>query len=264
MVVTMSSVTARIAEVKQPRGGYIKPSQFVTQKLENNMKLNENENIHGIIIGLTVDYLTRYMMGSDPFDAFNIPLLGAKIAENIFQKKKAIAKAILLLSNINGLTDYSIINACKLTTYDVWLRNPIGAISSKTADEINPDESTIQNIRVLVQRCLYFWNIYGPIIKEGFTFGPNGYTKVVDSGDGDYLTADTLWDFKVSKSRPTSKHTLQLLMYWIMGLHSGQAEFTNINKLGFFNPRLNEVYLLNTKDIPTEIIEIVEKDIICY
>ena len=104
----------------------------------------------------------------------------------------------------------------------------------------------------------------GPIVKDGFTFEPNGYTEIVNSGDGDYLTADTIWDFKVSKSKPTNKHTLQLLMYWIMGQHSGQAIFKNIQKLGIFNPRLNEVYLINTNAISKDIISEVESDIICY
>ena len=35
-----------------------------------------------------------------------------------------------------------------------------------------------------------------------------GYTYDVDRGDGDYLTEDTLWDYKVSKNKLTSKTTL--------------------------------------------------------
>ena len=72
--------------------------------------------------------------------------------------------------------------------------------------------------------------------KDGFTF-EGGYTDIVSSGDGDYLTEDTLWDFKVSKEEPKSKYTLQLLMYYIMGCHSIHPEFQKIEKLGIFNPR---------------------------
>lgn len=78
------------------------------------------------------------------------------------------------------------------------------------------------------------------------------------------MTTDTLWDFKVSKSAPTSKHTLQLLMYWFMGQHSGQEVFKNISKLGIFNPRLNKVYIYDTTNISKDIIDIVEKEVICY
>ena len=97
--------------------------------------------------------------------------------------------------------------------------------------------------------------------KKG-SFG--GYTPVVSSGDGDFLTKDTLWDFKVIKSNPQSKDTLQILMYWIMGQHSGQECFKTIDKIGFFNPRSNIIYTRNIKTIPDEIIKIVENDVICY
>lgn len=104
------------------------------------------------------------------------------------------------------------------------------AIRAKKADEINLNVDTVNNIKIMVERSVSFWNKYGPIVKDGYTFEPNGYTNTVDSGDGDYLTTDTLWDFKVTKSKPTNKHTLQLLMYWIMGQHSGQEIYKSIQK----------------------------------
>lgn len=41
-------------------------------------------------------------------------------------------------------------------TYDVWFRNPMGAIMAKGADDINPDAETIQNIKIMVQRSVEF------------------------------------------------------------------------------------------------------------
>ncbi len=260
----MSSVTKRISEIKQPRGGYIKPSKFDIFKIEDAHVLNEVENIHASIVGMAVDYLTRYAMGTEPSEVFEVSCMGAKIAEEVFKQKNAVKNADALLLGIKKLDEKAIINVCKLATYDVWLRNPMAAMMAKRAEEINPDRATIENIRILVDRSIKFWGSYGPIVKSGFTFEPNGYTEMVDSGDGDYLTADTIWDFKVSKSKPTNKHTLQLLMYWIMGQHSGQKVFKNIQKLGIFNPRLNEVYLFNVNQITTEIISEIERDVICY
>ena len=265
----MSSVAGRIAEIRQPRGGYIKPSQFSEMVYEDGEVLEE-ENVHASIIGMTVDYLTRYVMGTSKKDAFEIPirgyfframLLGKSVIKNDQKKKIDISS---LLNGINGLDDTSIISACKAVTYDVWLRKPSDAILVKGAEETNPDSNTIHNIRVMVKRSVSFWEKNGPIIASGFTFEDNGYSETVDSGDGDYLTPDTLWDFKVSKSKPKSKHTLQVLMYWIMGLHSGKPEFKNVKKLGFYNPRLNTVYLLDTNSIPNEVIKTVEQEVICY
>ncbi len=260
----MSSVTQRINQVTQPRGGFISPSKFSLQKLDDGQSLNDEENIHATLIGLAVDYLTRFAMGGSAQEAFDISCEGARFAEEFFSQNGKVRDAQMLLSNIVSLDDNSIFHACKLVSYDVWVRNPMSAMMAKGPGEINPDKSTIQNIRTMVERSVAFWNDYGPIIKDGFTFEYNGYTKVVDTGDGDFLTKDTLWDFKVSKAKPTSKNTLQLLMYWIMGQHSGQEIYKGINKLGIFNPRRNEVYLLNVETIPKDIIATVERDVICY
>lgn len=278
----MSSVTGRINSIKQPRGGYIKPSQFEVVVLKDNSILNEEENINASIVGTAVDYLTRLVIGTDKDKAFEISLQGAARAED-FGEENAYNIAINLLKDINGVDETSVINACKLVRFDVWRRNPAAALLSKDSPATIPNKSTVRNIQVLVKRSISFFDKYGPIIKDGFTFEPishnkkayekmlktgkgsyGGYTATVNSGDGDFLTADTLWDFKVSKSKPTNKHTLQLLMYWIMGQHSGQEIYKNITKLGIFNPRLNTVYLLYMKSISDEIIQTVEKEIICY
>jgi hypothetical protein len=78
-----------------------------------------------------------------------------------------------------------------------------------------PNE-TYENIITMVKRSLNFFKKFGPVTKYGFTMR-GGYTDTVSTGDGDFLTEDTLWDFKVSKKGPTSAYTLQVLMYFLMG-----------------------------------------------
>lgn len=208
--------------------------------------------------------LLEWLMGTPITEAFSISLKGAMIAAIFLRNPDIMKIALDMLSNIRGLDKKSIVNACKMTTFDVWLRNISIAPMAKTADETNPDNHTIQNIQTMVNRSIVFWEKHGPIVKVRFTFEKDGYTKTVDSGDGDFLTADTIWDFKVSKMKPTSKETLQLLMYWIMGQHSGKKEFKNITNLGIFNPRLNNIYTLPISKVKPDIIEIVETEIICY
>lgn len=165
----MSSVTARINEIKQPRGGYIKPSAFIATSFDDGNELFEQENVHASVIGMSVDYLTRFMSGANLQDSFKISLLGAKFAE-VFGNKTALKTAEKLLKGIKGLDSNSIINACKLVTFDVWYRNPMGAMMAKGYSETNPDENTINNIRIMVGRSLSFWDKYGPITVDGFTF----------------------------------------------------------------------------------------------
>lgn len=259
----MYSVTSRIESIKQPRGGYINLSDFEQEVFVDNEELSENENIHASTIGLVVDYLTRFIMGTDKNTAFAISLLGAEKAEKL--GNKGSIKAINnYLNNIDGLDDVSIINACRAVSYDVWFRNPINAFNSKKGEDINPDKETINNIRILINRSVSFWNEHGPITSDGFTFEGGGYTNIISSGDGDFLTNDTLWDFKVSKNKPTPAHTLQILIYYIMGIHSGKSEFKNIDNIGIFNPRLNIAYTLSVNSISEDIIHTIEKDVIGY
>lgn len=250
----MYSVTGRIAKIKQPYGGYIKRTDFDVIQLYDHHVLHEVENLHPALVGLIVDYMTRFIMGTPVEEAFKISCIGAHIA-------KEDEKARELSKSITGLNKESVSAACKLAGYDVCFR--AGMSGYKPVSEINPDNNTLENIIVMVNRGVDFWHIYGPVVLDGFTF-EGGYSPIVSTGDGDYLTKDTLWDFKVSKNEPNSRHTLQLLMYYIMGKHSIHKEFGSIEYLGLFNPRKNRVYRYPVKAIPNDTISIVSHDVIGY
>lgn len=251
----MVSVMARVKQVKQPRGGYINPKEFNIFELSDGIDLHPKENLSPILMGIVVDYLTRFTLGTSLEDAFKTSRQGAF---NI----KELEYASELLSEIRGLDDNSIKNACKIVGYDVIYRAGIAAYTTPV-QTIQPDLNTISNVRIMVERSVAFNEKYGPIIKDGFTF-EGGYNQIITSGDGDFLTETTLWDFKVSKVGPTNKHTLQLLVYYLMGLRSIHPEFKNIKELGVFNPRLNTVYLLDINDISSEIISEVSSEVIGY
>lgn len=249
------SVTQRIKQVKQPRGGYVNPKIMEVIQCGDGIKaLHSEENIRANLIGLAVDYLTRFMSGTPLEEAFKISFMGALI---IGEQKKAEE----FMNDVKGLDDASIINAMKLVGFDICFR--AGFMGYRPVDEIQPDAMTIDNVRVMVKRSLDFLDYYGPIVLDGFTF-EGGYTEIVSSGDGDFTTSDTLWDFKVSKDKPKKEYTLQLLMYWIMGLHSIHPEFKNIKFLGIYNPRLNCVYRLNVTQISSEVIAEVSARVIGY
>ena len=277
----METVTSLVKEFKQPRGGFLNPKTFVEIQREDDKELKE-ENISPASIGLCVDYLTRYLITHDKEASFEASLLGAKNADRFI--KNSFDRANKLLESINTLDSKSIISACKLVSFDTWYRNPQGALSyASNIDLISPDENTIQNVKIMVERSLSFLKEYGPVKKFNFDFLPEGgdleelklntilckenyggYTPTVCQGEGDFLTQDTLFDFKVSKHKLDSKQTLQLLLYWIMGKHSGQEIYNNIQRLGVYNPRLNVVYLTHIKLISEELIHYLEKEVIRY
>lgn len=250
----MYSVTRRIKNVKQPYGGYLRPRDFHKHQLINEEELLEYEDGNPSLIGLTVDYLTRYSLTKNVHEVFKIAALGAK-------KVGEIDTCIDLLDKVNGLDKTSIENAYKLSAFDSVFR--AGPATYKPINSISIDENTIKNIGIMVNRSLSFIKQYGPIVKSGFTF-EGGYTSIVSSGDGDFLTNDTLWEFKVISSSPKKEHTLQLIMYYLMGKKSIHKEFDNISKIGIYNPRFNIAYTYEISNMPKETLEIISSEVIGY
>lgn len=250
----MASVTQRIKEVKQPYGGYLPIKNFEKTQLEDDLILEEDENIHTSLVGLCVDYLSRYKLGETLEESFKISLLGA----DIINKQQT---AYFLLSKIRGLDDVSIECALKLTGFDVCFRSGVGGY--KDVMEIQPNKVTINNIRKMVARTVAFFESNGPVISTNLTF-EGGYSKVVNAGDGDFLTKDTIWDLKVIKGNSTSKHTLQILMYYIMGLKSVHKEYQDIKYLGMYNPRRNMVYRYDVSKLSKDVFDEVADYVIGY
>ena len=195
------------------------------------------------------------MLNNDKVSAFENSIRSA-----FFGGKGKRAKD--LLCSIKGLDDTSIEAAIKLVG--------MGSSSLRTKDSktgskrrIVPNKKTIENVRIMVNRSLEFFRLYGPVIKYGYTF-EGGYTDLISGGSGDFMTKDTLWDFKVSASEPISRHTFQLLIYYIMGLHSIHPEYKSIQQIGIFNPRLNKVYTYPVNQISSETILKIEQEVIGY
>lgn len=260
----MYTVTERAKKFKQPYGGFIPVKSLNKLKIDDGCTLNEEENIHPSIVGLAVDYLTRFMISNDAESVFSISMKGACILDaykrTIFIKYKNKAKK--LIKKITSIdNDETIIAACKLSGFDICYRASVTGY--KPIEKINPDKNTVENIRIMVKRSLKFLKDYGPVVKSEFTF-EGGYTYIISSGDGDYLTEDGLWDFKVSKGNFTSKQTLQILIYYLMGLKSIHEEFWNVKKIGLFNPRKNLIAYIEIKDISDEVLTEVCKEVIGY
>lgn len=256
------SVTKRASLVDQPYGGFLSAKQFSKTSLgEGERALNPTENIHGSLIGIAVDYMTRVMLGTSVSDAFRVSLTGAKRLSEEMPESNAFKRAKIIAAAIKGLDDASLICAIKLAGFDVCSRSDPSAY--KPIELINPDCATLENVRTMIRRSIYFLDVYGPKVLDGFTF-EGGYTLTVITGDGDFTTADTLWDFKVTKQSITKSQTLQLLMYWRMGVHSIHPEFQSITQLGFYNPRKNIVSRIKTSDISAETIDIVDHVVIGY
>lgn len=237
---TMYSVTKRINLVSQPKGGYLPVRLFDELQFWDEQELLDVTSGVKAIQGMAVDYLTRYSLGQPKEVAFEISLLGA-------QAVSEAKEAHELLQNIVGLDSQSIFCACKLVGYDVAIRKSASFFTHIDSEAISKE--LIHNIYVMVNRSVSFFRRFGPVVKCGFTM-KGGYNDIISCGDGDYITHDTLLDFKTSENVLTTKQTLQIAVYYVMGTHSIHKEFQNVRKLGVYNPLLNKAYFVDVASIP--------------
>ena len=223
MSTTSCFISDRIKQVQQPEGGYIPLKMLKVEPVDEDVDtLNPEENVSPYLINSAVNYMARFMMGGMPAKyIFGHPI---SVARRIGGDTLALKAYDLAKTGIKGLDDESIINAVKLSEFDACFF--AGAESYQPIEEINPDEATIQNVRTMVERSLHFRDAYA----------------------SKWPMPETLWDLKVSKSRPTEAQTLQLLIDWLEGFW-----FRNVEYLGIYNPRLNEVYRIRIDNIPRSV-----------
>jgi len=282
-------LSRRVRAAKQPHGGYLNPRAMDVRYLTGDAPSlldHKAECIHPSLVGIAVDYLTRYALAPLNNDvgwyraerAFSISRNGA---EMVGQKDYADGLCEFLNEELERVgqrpedssVDYwlpclwdhetgevhenmrvtvpgteAIYAAVKLASFDVAFRAGVDQYNPEA--RTTPDARTVEHIAIMVGRALNFFREYGPVTGSGFWAGDS---------DGDFLTADTIWDFKVSVNPPTKEHTLQLLALWIMG----KRQFEKINYLGIFNPRMDAVYRFPIASIPAEVIaEISASDIV--
>lgn len=264
---TDCSITKRVTKFPQPRGGYLNPKDFEVEQIDDALVLYKQENLHPSLVGLAVNYLTRVMTGTPTQQAFAVSLEGATIFDktypdtSLFKTKSAVKYAKKMMSEIKTLDRQTIINACKLAGYDVCARASINGY--KPIETINPNDETIRNIELMVKRAKEHLRMNGHIVDAAFDF-TGGYTSIISSGTGDFLTHDTLWTIKVSKNEPNSRHTLELLVEYIMGTQANYQKFSTVRQLGIYNPRLNKSYTIKLANIPDETFKTVGMDVIGY
>lgn len=263
----MFSVTQRIKNIKgtpdaQPRGGFLPPKQLKTEEYRDGYELKtEYEQVHASLVGLVVDYLTRFIFTKDAQDAFAISLLGAELIGERGYAIKLVTGIEKEWKKKQTITDKIITNALQLSAYDVVYRSsPLGY---RPARVIVADPFTMTDIYMMLDRTLRFLKTQKPLVAFGFSFSGKD-AKYIRIGDGDVLTQDAIIDFKVSVKPPTSDHTLQLLIYYLMGLHEYPEVFENVTKIAIFNPRLNTSYTYDLSQIEQWVINEINTNIIGY
>lgn len=256
----MASVTQITKNAKQPRGGYLPLDRFDEEEYEDDLPFSGDYSISPGTLGTTVDYLSRAMMGASVEKAFHIALIGAKtIGKKEIEDASALASSLQEAIYGGDVTDDTIVDAVRLARYDAAYR--AGAKAHNPDEGAVVDVSTISDIRTLVSRTIRFFRDNGPVVDSELTFG-GGYFGDVDTGNADYLTSDTLWDLKTSKYKPRPADTLQLATYYLLALKSPKEEYRGIDRIGFFNPRLNKSWTMDVMDIDEHVLDDIQTGVL--
>lgn len=259
------SVVARVSGIErkgipgypQPTGGLLDPATAARRFHPDLLPPFERrqENVSPALVGLAVDYLTRLSQGAPPEKAFEVSLRGASIVG-------VPERAEELLGQVAAGGPTAVAPALRLASYDRAYRSGLATFIGECQE---PNAAVVGNVCAMVSYMKRFFDVYGPVVVDGPTFEGGGYTDCVCTGDADYLCRDALWDMKVSSYPPTAEHTLQLLVYWRMGLHSAAADLWGpVRYVGVANPRTATTYRWDLARVAPEVVSEVDREVIGY
>lgn len=255
---------AHIKGIRQPQGGYLPIELFHSKELDDGgIEVLGPENISPGIVGLAVDYLTRFQFTNNAEMSFPVARKGMEKLLELYEidERKYFDE---LMNKIEGVDDTSIVAACRLAGFDSVFR----AGRYSPVREILPDKTTISNIKRMVKRCEIFVHDKS-ILDDDIVWGPTfqgGYTDTVSYGDADFCTAFFMCDIKTSEKPPGKNDTLQVLMYLLLARHAANDfnGFRYLSILALFNARTNIEYSLDLFEVDEKIQHEVEYDIIGY
>ena len=259
MIMNISNAALISAEYSK----ILKTLEWEESCFEDENHLNNEERVDSGIVGSAVDYLSRMMITGDKSKAFEISFLFKKY-HRVFVNNpdhELCKHADKLLEQITGLDDLSIIRACQLVCYDLIIRAGVSAFKAgfEHCMSLPPEDykSTVENIRVMVQRCIEYFKGCAPVTETGFCVK---YGNLY--GDGDVVTVRELCDLKTSKRKTSLKDKRQVLLYWYAGLHTEGLDFSKIDTLSIFNPRLNMAWKLKVSQLPEDLLD--DLDMFCW
>ena len=237
------TITALTNNVKQPRGGYLPVKLFKETHYESENELFPDENGSKSLIGTTVDNMTRILLGVKPDKVFEPASFGMLASKDL---------NFDLIYDVIGLDDDSIFKAYQLSFYEQIYRS--GFKPTMDFELELPDNHTVENIREMVNRSLLYFKQQNKVTKVGETLSIKCHVGNIH-GDYDYLTEDSLVDMKVLTKKISNKHTLQIILYWIVGMKSKKKLFSNVKYLKLYNPRLNVEYSFDLDGLTPDILK---------
>lgn len=250
------NVTSRIASIVPPAGGYV-PLSLLSETVTDDHVLTVPGTLRADVVGQCVQYYATLLYTGDESKATEISRMGIMMMTDE-QREEYLDLCHRLSVEDDERRRIGIMYA--ISSYDELFRagrftkGPVGP-------DISDDEA---DILLEVSKRVVALMARHPVVSIEVTF-PGGYTDTIVSGDADILCSDCLWDVKVSKYPPTRDNLLQVLVYYLMGMHSNECHrYEGIGRIGIYNPLLGREYTVELSDIPDDVRDEVERKVIGY
>lgn len=231
-----SFVRGRAAQASQPRGGLLPLIFFDQSQLGGAALTRRTESGHAGTIGSAVELIARWDLVGDP-------RADAELSVAALEAIRGVRRGEHTESAIGRMAAYQ-------RTWE-WNDDEVDELEWEEGDG---DETLmhITEMRARVSRC---FERLGRPVRPG-TWPVHSERFHLD-GHIDFVTADTIWDLKVSDTVPDRVDVLQLLLYWV-AFRDDPENGLEIAHLGIYNPRLDTVWRIAVTEIPMDVVGSVE------
>ena len=250
------TVTSRIASIVPPKGGYV-PISLMRETVTDEPMLTVPPTLRTDVVGQCVQYYATLLYTGDTSKATEVSRMGImRMTEE--QREDYLDLCHRLKTEDDERRRIGIMYA--ISSYDELFRSgrftkgPVGP-------DIGGDEADV--LLEASKRVVAFMARH-PVTGIEVTF-PGAYTDCICAGDADILCEDCLWDVKVSKYLPTRDNLLQVLVYYLMGMHSNErSKYEDVERIGIYNPLLGREDTVELSDISEDVKEEVRRKVIGY
>lgn len=226
-------VRGRAVQAFQPRGGLLPLTSFDRYEFGGSILTRATETGPPGTIASAVELLIRWDLLSDP-RAKSKPSTASLEAIRAIRRGEHTATGP--------------------GTVAATMRSRVDDVFDEIEWEDEEDETFTHITEMRARACRWFGKFGRPIQPDAWIVQSDQFHL---DGHIDFVTADTIWDLKVSASPPSRSDVLQILLYWLVFQNDESATLT-VTHIGLYNPRLDVAWRIAIVDIPVDVVTAVE------
>lgn len=227
-------VRGRAEQASQPRGGLLPLARFDRIELGGVPLTLNTETGNSGTIASAVELLARWDLAEDPranTTAYDAALEAIRAVRRGEHTESGPGRVAAMARQ--------------------WNENYDAFEEMEWLDSEDDSDETFAHINEMRARVSRWFERFGRPVRPG-TWAVNSERFHLD-GHIDFVTADTIWDLKVSVTAPSSRDVLQLLLYWVAFCDDPENVY-EITHLGIYNPRMDIVWRIAVAAVPPDVI----------